>query len=73
VTKEAWEKERFGKLCTSPEAFGNLKAAILKLCDETQRCTFEQMEVLKTLSRKIERIELETKVAGEIRPILRVK
>lgn len=71
IDKDTWDVERLGKLCTAPESFANLKAAILKLCDETQRCTLEQIETLKTLSAKIERIEIRSEVIGELRPIER--
>jgi hypothetical protein len=49
-----WEKERFGQLCMKDEAFANFKAALLKLCDETQRCTWQEKEELQSLVQTLE-------------------
>jgi hypothetical protein len=41
ISKEEWDKERVGKLCTSPETFADLQAAILKLCKASGRCVYD--------------------------------
>lgn len=41
VAKEAWDKERFGMLCLTDQGFGDIKAAILKLCHENKKCVYE--------------------------------
>jgi hypothetical protein len=41
IEKEAWDKERFGMLCTKAESFANWKEALLKLCTlAKKRCTY---------------------------------
>lgn len=54
LSKEDWDKERFGQLCTSADTFANIKTAIQKLCYQTKKCTIEQKKLIKELETKIE-------------------
>ena len=49
VIKDAWDKERFGMLCTSSDDFAEWKAVILKLCRYAgKRCTYEDKIRIQT-------------------------
>ncbi len=54
LTKEEWDAERFGQLCMQANAFANLKAALLVLCQKTKRCTFEEIQQIKALSVRVQ-------------------
>lgn len=41
IDKYAWDKERFGMLCTKVSNFSDWKTVIEELCHETKECTFE--------------------------------
>lgn len=42
LSKEEWDKKRFGWLCTSPTSFADMKATILKLCKAYKKCQYDQ-------------------------------
>lgn len=44
LTKVEWDQERFGMICGRPEAFGDLKQAIQKLCHKNKKCEYEKIE-----------------------------
>ncbi len=44
LDKVSWDEERFGMICGKAEAFGNLKAAIEKLCKKNKKCEYEKIE-----------------------------
>lgn len=52
ISKETWDAlsigpdHRFGKVCTDPENFGDLKAALQKLCRRA-RCTYETRQAIE--------------------------
>ena len=48
-----WEQERFGQLCMKADAYANFKAALLKLCESSKRCTWQEVEDIKNLGRKV--------------------
>lgn len=55
LTVEEWNVERFGKVCTAPDSFGNWKASILKLCRLAgNRCTFDTKKKIIIFSGKIQ-------------------
>lgn len=41
VSKEVWDKERTGQVCTTSKDFAAWKNALLKLCDSSNRCDFD--------------------------------
>lgn len=47
IPKDQWDKERFGMLCTQPENFANWKEAILQLCKQYGRCTFDEQQLIE--------------------------
>lgn len=57
LTKEQWDLERFGWLCTSPQSFAEWKTALLKLCDYSDICTYEEIKVLEALEVKLQRVK----------------
>lgn len=54
ISKAQWDQERFGMLCTKPENFANWKEAILKLCKESNRCSFEDQALIEKNSENLE-------------------
>lgn len=54
LEKEQWDRERVGQLCTTSESFANWKAAILKLCEETKRCTYEEEKLLQEIDKRFQ-------------------
>lgn len=59
---EAWQDERFGQICMTAEAFANLKTALLKLCDQTKRCDWQQVEAIKDFGKRVNNFKKEKKV-----------
>ena len=54
VLPEAWEKERFGMLCTKAETFADWKATILKLCKLAgNRCSYDEQKNLVIFMDKV--------------------
>jgi hypothetical protein len=54
LSKEQWDKERFGQVCTHAETLSNYKTALEKLCYMTKKCTIEQKKILKSLEINLE-------------------
>lgn len=54
LSKEDWDRARFGQLCTGADVFANYKTALEKLCYITKSCTIEEKKILKNLGTKIE-------------------
>lgn len=54
LTASEWEQERFGMICSKSKAFLNFKTSILKLCNITKRCTYEQRQTAKKLGENID-------------------
>lgn len=55
ITKDEWDQERFGQVCTQAENFSNMKTALQKLCYLTKKCTIEEKKILNSLENKIEK------------------
>lgn len=51
LDKASWDKARFGMLCSVPQSFADVKAAIEKLCHVTNSCVYETKYLLETLDR----------------------
>lgn len=41
LTKQQWDQERFGMLCTETVTFAEIKKIIEKLCDQTKNCKYD--------------------------------
>ena len=41
IKKEDWDKERFGEVCATPQAFADMQAVIEIFCQNTGQCTEE--------------------------------
>lgn len=54
IEKADWDKERFGQVCTTSDTVANLKAAVLKLCNQTKRCTYEKRQMIETAFKHVE-------------------
>lgn len=52
-----WADQRFGWLCTSPQQFGEMKSELLRLCNLSKKCTYEDERALEALDQKLETLE----------------
>ena len=41
LSKDEWDAARVGQICASPEAIGDMKAVIEKLCHESKDCRYD--------------------------------
>lgn len=73
LTKEEWDEERFGMLCTKAENFANWKAALLKLCNVTRMCNYSTKKKIQNLSNRIQDFQLKiediTARSSEVEPL----
>lgn len=67
LTKGQWELERFGQLCMKAEAYANFKEALLKLCQKTGRCSFEEIKQIEAIGDLVETFEKEISHAKQLR------
>lgn len=51
---QEWEFQRFGQICMKAEAWANFKAALLKLCESSGRCTWQQIQDIENLTKRVE-------------------
>lgn len=56
LTPAQWEAERFGRGCMTQADFGEIKAAIEKLCSEPNRCTYEFKKKFQEFVKKHEEL-----------------
>ena len=54
LTKEEWDKIRFGRISLHIDAFLYMKSAIEKLCSVSDRCTYEEKEQLSDFFSRVE-------------------
>lgn len=57
IEKRAWDEERFGQLCTTPQSFAAWKAALEKLCKKSGMCTREEKKLIKDFGARVEGFE----------------
>lgn len=57
VSKQEWDKIRPGMVCSEAKSYDNLVRSILKLCDETSLCDFEDRMELNNIQKKIKYYE----------------
>lgn len=67
LEKDAWDQERFGMLCTTGESYGEWKAAILKLCSETNLCKRAETEKVVAKLDNIQERAKQAKLRGRRR------
>lgn len=53
LSKADWDKQRFGMICENTEVFANLKEAVDTLCQNTNACTYEQIQAETQFYQKI--------------------
>jgi hypothetical protein len=54
ISKEEWDQERFGMLCTKSENFAEWQAIILKLCRAAgNRCTYDSKKKIVSFFGKV--------------------
>jgi hypothetical protein len=56
VSKACWDKIRFGMICEKAETFADWKSALEKLCSRKGACTYEEVQALKKLAKKLDQI-----------------
>jgi len=56
LDKATWDKERFGQLCMTSDAFAEIKKAILKFCEsQPKRCEKEVVKEADEIEKKLDR------------------
>lgn len=55
MSKVEWDSESVGWVCTKSENFADWKKALLKLCDETNMCSYKVTKTVEDLARKADR------------------
>ena len=53
ISLPEWDEERFGMICAKASDFASWKAALLKLCKLTKRCTYEEKNNVLKFDRKV--------------------
>lgn len=48
-----WATARYGQICMQADAFANLKAALLKLCAESDRCTWQEIQAVELVAKRM--------------------
>lgn len=62
ITKEQWDKDRFGQVCTQSESFAKIKATILKFCEvNKKRCEYAAVEQVEDFNNKIKKASSKAK------------
>ena len=56
LDKAEWDRVRVGQLCMGSTLFANWKAALIKFCNDTRRCTIEEEEAIKSVGKKMEEL-----------------
>ena len=56
MDKQTWDAARVGELCISGDAYGQIKAEIEQLCSVTNRCSYEQIQMVNQFAQRIEMI-----------------
>lgn len=56
LTKEEWDAERFGQVCTDPQNYADLKAVLLKFCNSTKKCTYDVKKKIMEFDQKLEAV-----------------
>lgn len=50
---DEWASARYGEICMQADAFANFKSALLKLCAETDRCTWQEVQAIEAIAKKV--------------------
>lgn len=53
LTKEQWDKERFGMVCAKPQVFADKKSAIETFCQNANICTYEVKSTVEKFSENL--------------------
>jgi len=65
IPKTQWDNERIGEVCTTLDNFGQVKAIIEKLCNDTQLCTYEQKILLENFFINIQKVQAQSKAQAD--------
>lgn len=55
IDKEQWDEERFGQICGQASAYVEFKNALLKLCADTGRCSWQVENQIRNFGNKVYR------------------
>lgn len=71
LSKQQWDQERFGQMCTSIDTVENWRAAILKACTKI-KCTYDDKKALHNMEQKliiqnkiVEAVEVQNETANQ--------
>lgn len=54
IEKGAWDRERFGMICSTAETFGEMKKVVLKLCSLSKRCSKKAKKKINKFGNNLE-------------------
>lgn len=54
--EKTWEQKRVGRISLTPALFANWKAALIKFCNDTKRCTFEEEQAVEEVGKRVDRL-----------------
>lgn len=57
LDKPTWDALRFGQVCADSSAFANMKAAIEKLCHQTDNCTYQDTQAINAFFDRINSVD----------------
>lgn len=60
IAQPEWDRVRVGQLCMGSALFANWKGALIKFCNDTKRCTYEEEQAIETMGKKVERLKRRT-------------
>lgn len=63
--RNSWDRVRVGQLCMQADLFANWKAALIKFCNDTGRCTIEEVQAIQQVGKKIERLNRKVRSLSE--------
>lgn len=61
ITKEQWDIDRFGQVCGTSAAYSEFVAALLKLCSDDNRCSWEVKKKIKDFRKNVKSIQREAR------------
>lgn len=59
LRKADWDAIRVGQICMDSALFANWKSALIKFCNDTKRCTFEEKEAVLEIKEKLDELASE--------------
>ena len=66
LSKAEWDAFRVGQLCMNSSLFANWKASLIKFCNDTKRCTYEEEKAIERVGKKLDELSQKTQLINEL-------